>query len=109
MTHPKPVVLCILDGWGISNRPDQSAPDQARTPNFDRLMRDHADAGAFAKAFEGGSHATGEGDYGAGQMRWLARGGDWHNEDLEALHRHAVELQVLIDLAEAQTDAGAPA
>lgn len=78
-------------------------------PKSSWLMRDHADAGAFAKAFEGGSHATGEGDYGAGQMRWLARGGDWHNEDLEALHRHAVELQVLIDLAEAQTDAGAPA
>ena len=40
MTHPKPVVLCILDGWGISSRPEQSAPDQANTPNFDRLMRD---------------------------------------------------------------------
>ncbi|UFS65815.1 2,3-bisphosphoglycerate-independent phosphoglycerate mutase [Paracoccus denitrificans] len=40
MTRPKPVVLCILDGWGISSRPEQSAPDQARTPNFDRLMRD---------------------------------------------------------------------
>ena len=40
MTHPKPVVLCILDGWGISNRPQQSAPDQAATPNFDRLMRE---------------------------------------------------------------------
>ena len=40
MTHPKPVVLCILDGWGISTRPEQSAPDQASTPNFDRLMRD---------------------------------------------------------------------
>ena len=40
MTHPKPVVLCILDGWGISDRPEQSAPDQAKTPNFDRLMRD---------------------------------------------------------------------
>ena len=40
MTHPKPVVLCILDGWGISDRPAQSAPDQANTPNFDRLMRD---------------------------------------------------------------------
>lgn len=40
MTHPKPVVLCILDGWGISSRPQQSAPDQAATPNFDRLMRD---------------------------------------------------------------------
>ena len=40
MTHPKPVVLCILDGWGISDRPEQSAPDQADTPNFDRLMRE---------------------------------------------------------------------
>ncbi|MGZ3215380.1 2,3-bisphosphoglycerate-independent phosphoglycerate mutase [Paracoccus sp. T5] len=36
----KPVVLCILDGWGTSDRPDQSAPDQAATPHFDRLMRD---------------------------------------------------------------------
>lgn len=36
----KPVVLCILDGWGISDRPWQSAPDQASTPVFDRLMRD---------------------------------------------------------------------
>ncbi|WP_323009210.1 2,3-bisphosphoglycerate-independent phosphoglycerate mutase [Paracoccus sp. (in: a-proteobacteria)] len=39
MTRSKPVVLCILDGWGISSRPEQSAPDQAGTPNFDRLMR----------------------------------------------------------------------
>ncbi|AGT07500.1 2,3-bisphosphoglycerate-independent phosphoglycerate mutase [Paracoccus aminophilus] len=38
MIHPKPVVLCILDGWGVSDRPGQSAPDQARTPHFDRLM-----------------------------------------------------------------------
>ena len=36
----KPVILCILDGWGISDRPEQSAPAQAKTPNFDRLMRD---------------------------------------------------------------------
>lgn len=40
MTRPKPVVLCILDGWGISDRPEQSAPAQAQTPNFDRLMRE---------------------------------------------------------------------
>lgn len=38
MTHPKPVVLCILDGWGISDRPVQSAPAQAHTPHFDRMM-----------------------------------------------------------------------
>ncbi|WGH77219.1 2,3-bisphosphoglycerate-independent phosphoglycerate mutase [Jannaschia ovalis] len=36
----KPVILCILDGWGISDRPEQSAPDVADTPNFDRLMRE---------------------------------------------------------------------
>ena len=34
----KPVILCILDGWGISDRPEQSAPDVADTPAFDRLM-----------------------------------------------------------------------
>ena len=36
--HPKPVVLCVLDGWGISDRPEQSAPDLARTPTYDRLI-----------------------------------------------------------------------
>ncbi|WBU60421.1 2,3-bisphosphoglycerate-independent phosphoglycerate mutase [Paracoccus albus] len=38
MSGKKPVVLCILDGWGLSDRPEQSAPDQAQTPTFDRLM-----------------------------------------------------------------------
>jgi 2,3-bisphosphoglycerate-independent phosphoglycerate mutase len=34
---------------GISDRPEQSAPDQAKTPNFDRLMRDcpHASLTTF--------------------------------------------------------------
>ena len=36
----KPVILCILDGWGLSDRPEQSAPDRAATPCYDRLMRD---------------------------------------------------------------------
>ena len=36
----KPVVLCILDGWGIAENPEFSAPAQANTPNFDRLMRE---------------------------------------------------------------------
>ncbi|WP_417250348.1 2,3-bisphosphoglycerate-independent phosphoglycerate mutase [Celeribacter sp.] len=38
MAAPKPVVLCILDGWGISPTGDASAPDLAETPTFDRLM-----------------------------------------------------------------------
>ncbi|MEI4231367.1 2,3-bisphosphoglycerate-independent phosphoglycerate mutase [Roseovarius sp. D22-M7] len=36
---PEPVVLCILDGWGLSERGEANAPHLARTPNVDRLMR----------------------------------------------------------------------
>lgn len=38
-SRPKPVVLCILDGWGHSTNPDTShnAIFQAKTPNLDRL------------------------------------------------------------------------
>ncbi len=38
MAHPKPVVLCILDGWGLSPDREANAPVQAHTPNFDRIM-----------------------------------------------------------------------
>ena len=41
MSATKPVVLCILDGWGISDRPEQSAPDQANTPVMDRLTAEN--------------------------------------------------------------------
>ncbi|MEM6306488.1 MAG: 2,3-bisphosphoglycerate-independent phosphoglycerate mutase, partial [Pseudomonadota bacterium] len=34
----KPVVLCILDGWGIGPDVQGNAPAQANTPTFDRLM-----------------------------------------------------------------------
>jgi 2,3-bisphosphoglycerate-independent phosphoglycerate mutase len=37
MTVPKPVVLCILDGWGLSERREGNAPAQAKVPNFNRL------------------------------------------------------------------------
>ncbi|WP_071795722.1 2,3-bisphosphoglycerate-independent phosphoglycerate mutase [Natronohydrobacter thiooxidans] len=35
-----PVVLCILDGWGLSPAREGNAVAQAATPNFDRVMRD---------------------------------------------------------------------
>ncbi|MCV6598496.1 MAG: 2,3-bisphosphoglycerate-independent phosphoglycerate mutase [Mangrovicoccus sp.] len=38
MAAPKPVVLCILDGWGARADITANAPAQAKTPNFDRLM-----------------------------------------------------------------------
>ena len=39
MTTPKPVVLCILDGWGLRDDPTGNAPLLANTPNFDAIMR----------------------------------------------------------------------
>ncbi len=34
----RPVVLCILDGWGLREEREANAPALAHTPNFDRLM-----------------------------------------------------------------------
>jgi len=36
-TKPRPVVLCILDGWGYSEETDFNAIRAANTPNYDRL------------------------------------------------------------------------
>ncbi|KJV09108.1 phosphoglyceromutase [Elstera litoralis] len=36
---PRPVVLCILDGWGLRSDLDNNAIAQANTPTFDRLMQ----------------------------------------------------------------------
>lgn len=38
MTTPKPVVLCILDGWGLSEETKANAPYLAKTPTFDAIM-----------------------------------------------------------------------
>ncbi len=40
MPTPKPVVLCILDGWGIGTNPAVSGPALADVPNFNRIWRD---------------------------------------------------------------------
>ena len=45
MTVPKPVILCILDGWGLSEETEANAPRLAQTPNFDAIM----DKGPHAK------------------------------------------------------------
>ena len=38
MSAPKPVVLCILDGWGLREEEAANAPKLADTPTMDRLM-----------------------------------------------------------------------
>lgn len=42
--RPRPVVLCILDGWGLRDAPTDNALALARTPVWDRLMRGAATA-----------------------------------------------------------------
>src|SRR5262249_48822636 len=36
----RPAVLCILDGWGCRPEPRDNAILAAKTPNFDRMMRE---------------------------------------------------------------------
>ncbi len=36
--HPRPAVLCILDGWGFRTDPRDNAILDARTPNYDRMI-----------------------------------------------------------------------
>ena len=38
MSGTTPVVLCILDGWGLREGREANAPALAQTPTFDRLM-----------------------------------------------------------------------
>ncbi|MCB2081162.1 MAG: 2,3-bisphosphoglycerate-independent phosphoglycerate mutase [Rickettsiales bacterium] len=40
----RPVVLCILDGWGYSETPQHNAIHIANTPNWDRLWHDNPHA-----------------------------------------------------------------
>ena len=34
----KPVILCILDGWGLSKKNEGNAPLIANTPTLDKLI-----------------------------------------------------------------------
>ena len=38
MSKPTPVVLCILDGWGLREDTSANAPALADTPTYDRIM-----------------------------------------------------------------------
>ncbi|WP_207477895.1 2,3-bisphosphoglycerate-independent phosphoglycerate mutase [Arenibaculum pallidiluteum] len=48
--RPRPVMLCVLDGWGWREETADNAVAQARKPNFDRLWK--AGPTAFLQASE---------------------------------------------------------
>lgn len=78
MTVPKPVVVCILDGWGMREEPAANAPMQAKTPNFDRIWetcpRTLLSASGEAVGLpEGqiGNSEVGHTNIGAGRVVWM--------------------------------------
>ena len=75
---PKPVVLCILDGWGLSDSSEFNAVALADTPTFDRLMQDYPNAtlnacGEDVGLPEGqmGNSEVGHTNIGAGRVVWM--------------------------------------
>ncbi|HIP24802.1 MAG TPA: 2,3-bisphosphoglycerate-independent phosphoglycerate mutase [Rhodobacteraceae bacterium] len=75
---PKPVVLCILDGWGLSEETEFNAVAQAHTPAFDLLMRAHPNATLTACGEDVGlpdgqmgNSEVGHTNIGAGRVVWM--------------------------------------
>jgi 2,3-bisphosphoglycerate-independent phosphoglycerate mutase len=53
-SRPRPVVLCVLDGWGERGPAEDNAVALAKTPNWDRYMRECPRARLDASALEVG-------------------------------------------------------
>ena len=74
----RPVVLCILDGWGLSPSEAGNAVALGKTPNFDRIWKDcpHATLAAHGPEVglpEGqmGNSEVGHTNIGAGRVVWM--------------------------------------
>ncbi len=74
----RPVVLCILDGWGLRAEREANAVALAETPNFDRIWADcpHAQLAAHGPDVglpEGqmGNSEVGHTNIGAGRVVWM--------------------------------------
>lgn len=78
MTTPKPVVLCILDGWGLSPEIENNAVALANTPAFDSLMADYPHSTLTAHGpdvglpvGQMGNSEVGHTNIGAGRVVWM--------------------------------------
>jgi 2,3-bisphosphoglycerate-independent phosphoglycerate mutase len=74
----RPVVLMILDGWGLSDDRAANAPYLADTPNFDRIWRDCPHAALSASGpdvglpdGQMGNSEVGHTNIGAGRVVWM--------------------------------------
>ncbi|RED12258.1 2,3-bisphosphoglycerate-independent phosphoglycerate mutase [Pontivivens insulae] len=78
MSTPRPVILCILDGWGLSAEETGNAPLLAETPNMDRLFATCPNAtlvthGSDVGLPDGqmGNSEVGHTNIGAGRVVWM--------------------------------------
>src|SRR6056297_3837915 len=78
MPTPRPVVLCILDGWGLRPETEANAPALAATPAFDRIIAEGPAAqlithGPDAGLPQGqmGNSEVGHTNIGAGRVVWM--------------------------------------
>ena len=74
----KPVVLCILDGWGLRDETEANAPALADTPNFDRIWTEGPRAQLQASGEDVGlppgqigNSEVGHTNIGAGRVVWM--------------------------------------
>jgi 2,3-bisphosphoglycerate-independent phosphoglycerate mutase len=74
----RPVVLCILDGWGLNPSAEANAVAQGYTPNFDRIWAGSPHATLTAQGIavglpEGqmGNSEVGHTNIGAGRVVWM--------------------------------------
>lgn len=78
MRTPKPVVLCIMDGWGLNPSTESNAVALADTPNFDCVMSECPNStltacGEAVGLPEGqiGNSEVGHMNIGAGRVVWM--------------------------------------
>ena len=75
MSRPKPLILCVLDGWGYRAETKANAIALARKPTYDRLLREYPNtlihtSGPFVGLPEGqmGNSEVGHLNIGAGRI-----------------------------------------
>ena len=94
-----PVILCIMDGWGLAPASETNAVSSANTPVFDRLLSDYPNATLQASGPAVGLPEGQPGNSEVGHMNIGA--GRCVLQDLPRIH-HAIETNQLIDIPQLQ-------
>src|SRR5450755_4362150 len=100
MTHPKPLVLIILDGWGYRAETKANAIALAHKPTYDRLLREYPNtlihtSGKYVGLPDGqmGNSEVGHLNIGAGRIVHM----DSTKLDLMILNGELFKNSVLLD------------